>query len=312
MSFKASAPGSLMLLGEHAVLSGGYALVCAVDKRITVRVAGRTDDKIIIHSDLHGEYATDLKSLTVENPFQFVLGALKQNTASMRRGCEIEITSTFSDQIGFGSSAAVTVAALAAILMWLNIRISSPELVRRARQVVRFVQGMGSGADVAASVMGGLVSFRAEPFFVEKYAITHPISAWYSGYKTPTPQVINEVQTYFANHPELFRHIQKGIAQCAYDGIQEMRKENWQVLGKIMNIQQGMMDALGVSTPLLQNMVEVLRASPNILGAKISGSGMGDCVVGLGESDKCKKVGKAEVKSIPVAMTLQGVSCEKI
>ncbi len=120
MQFKASAPGSLMLLGEYAVLHGQQAWVCALHKRITVTLTPRNDDRIEIYSDNHGQYSTDTQHLTIEKPFEFVLAALKQHQAVLRRGCDIHIESTFSDTIGFGSSAAVTTATLAALFNWLN------------------------------------------------------------------------------------------------------------------------------------------------------------------------------------------------
>ena len=51
MPFKASAPGSLMLLGEHAVLHGKPALVGALDKRITVTLTPMRHDRIEIISN---------------------------------------------------------------------------------------------------------------------------------------------------------------------------------------------------------------------------------------------------------------------
>src|SRR5690348_13669022 len=140
MQFKASAPGSLMLLGEYAVLYGKHAIVCAVDKRISVTLTPRGDDRIEIKSPL-GFYATDLYQLKVEKPFHFVLGVLKHYQAKMKRGCDIEIVSEFSDKVGLGSSAAVTVATIAALVTWLNIRVSPFDLMRQARTVVRQVQG---------------------------------------------------------------------------------------------------------------------------------------------------------------------------
>jgi mevalonate kinase len=96
--------------------------------------------------------------------------------------------------------------------------------------------------------------------------------------------------------------------------MQLVRKEEWEKLGEIMNIQQGMLDSLGVNTALLGDMVLDLRKQQGILGAKISGAGLGDCVVGLGKlPDKYAYSGEHNgIQRIPVAMSLQGVHCEKI
>ncbi len=317
MQLKASAPGSLMLLGEYGVLHGKNAMVCAVNKRITVVLTPRTDNSIAIQSSIHGYYATELSQLKIEKPFQFVLGVLQHYQGKMKTGCDINIVSDFSDKVGLGSSAAVTVATLAALSNWLNIRMSQSEMVRQARTIVRSIQGVGSGADVAASVLGGIVGYQAQPFYMEKLPFVHPITVLYSGFKTPTVDAIKRVQDNFLDHPALFRQITNTIGQCAVDGVQFVRNQDWVRFGKIMNIQQGIMESLGVSTKLLHDMVEDLRKQTGILGAKISGSGLGDCVVGLGKLPVqytyiCTGLITRGIQCIPVEMTLQGVLCEKI
>lgn len=311
MQHKASAPGSLMLMGEYAVLHGKSALVCAIDKRITVTLTPRNDKRVEIQSSLHGHYSTDLTQLKIERPFQFVLGAIHQFLAKLKRGCDIEIESEFSDKVGFGSSAAVTVATLATIISWLEIRLSPLDLVRQGRNVIKQVQGVGSGADIAASIYGGIVAYQAQPLFAEKFSTIHPLTVLFSGYKTPTADAIKYVQNQFAAYPNLFRNIMNCIGQCAAEGIQLVRKEDFVRLGELFNMQQGMLQALGVSPPLLTAMVQDLRQQPGILGAKISGSGLGDCIIGLGEAAHDYTFSEPTTSRIPVAMTLQGVQLIK-
>lgn len=310
MSFKACAPGSLMLLGEYAVLYGKNALVCAVDKRMSVVVTPREDNKITIVSAL-GELHTDLAHLKIEAPFQFVLATLKKFHKKMHVGCDIKIESQFSHAVGFASSAAVTVATCAALAAWLKISLPALELVKVARSIVRDVQGLGSGADVAACVFGGIVAYRAQPYTVEKLAHSYPLTVVYSGNKTPTVDAIAYVKKYFANSPKLFQQICHAIDSCAVQGRQAVFRQNWAELGKIMNIQQGLMDALGVNTLMLNEIATDLRKQPNMLGAKISGSGLGDCVIGLGDASNVV-ASSSMAQHIPVAITDVGVMCEEI
>lgn len=293
-----------MLLGEYAVLYGKLAVVCAVDKRITVSLTPRTDQRVIIESATLGHYETDLLALKIEKPFHFVLAALKHFQTKCRRGCNITITAEFSDQIGFGSSAAVTVATIAALVSWLEMRVTPIDLLRHARNVIRSVQGVGSGADAAASVYGGIVAYQQQPLIAEKFSLTHPLTVLYSGFKTPTVEAIQRVQDRFTTQKALFRHLMSSIGQCAAEGAALLRKENWQAFGDIMKVQQGLMEALGVNVPELQACLSKLQASPTIMGAKISGSGFGDCAIGLGYYETHQ--------GIEVAMTTQGVQCEKI
>ena len=72
---KATAPGSCMLLGEYAVLFNEPALVCAIDRYISVTLTPLNNTKVIIHSSL-GHYQGDLNHLRIEPPFDFVLSSI--------------------------------------------------------------------------------------------------------------------------------------------------------------------------------------------------------------------------------------------
>jgi mevalonate kinase len=310
MLFKASAPGSLMLLGEYGVMHGKHALVCAVNKRMNVTIEPRSDTRIEIFSDTLGEFVTDLSNLYIEPPFRFILATLKRYRLKLKSGCTITIRSEFSDKIGLGSSAAVTVATLTALSAWLEFNFTERELIREARAIVRQVQGLGSGADVAACVLGGMVAYKMQPLMAEKIATEHPLTAVYSGYKTGTVEAVKRVKAFFASNPRLFKQLCQAIDHCAVQGISAVRTSNWANMGKMMNIQQGLMESLGVSTPLLSKIVGTLREQSFMLGAKISGSGFGDCLIGLG-SVATLKFTDENVKLIRVEMTQQGVYCEK-
>lgn len=305
MLFKASAPGSLMLLGEYAVLHGKLALVCAVDRRMSVTFIPRQDSKITLSSAL-GHFTTDVSQIRIEKPFQFVLTTLKKFQKKLVSGCDIQIESEFSDKMGFASSASVTVATLAALSAWISLPVSKLNLVRMAREIIREVQGVGSGADVAACVFGGVIAYRATPLSVEELTQHFPLTVIYSGNKTPTVEAISRVNATFHDNPTLYNKICHAIDHCAVGAKRAIQTKNWNELGKLMNIQQGLMDALGVSTPILNELIKHLREDKNILGAKISGSGLGDCVIGLGQ--KSSSIG-GEVSD--VSISTQGVIYEK-
>ncbi len=313
MQFKQSAPGSIMLLGEYAVLHHGHALVCAIDKRVHVQLTPRTDETIEIISTL-GKYQTTLGQLEIIAPFQFVLAAIKARQPQLQQGFTLTIESEFSDQMGLASSAAVTVATLAVIAMWLQVALSPLQLIEQARQVVQAVQGMGSGADVAACVLGGVVAYRREPLMAEKISESCPLNLIYSGSKIPTPVVVKQVETRFVDHPEIYQQLLQSIDVCAQQGIAALKNQNLSALGRAMTIQQGLMQALGVNTPLLQGIVEEMLSTPDVLGAKISGSGLGDCVVALGalRHHDMTRFAAQGIKQIPIAVVTEGVRCEKI
>ena len=300
-SFKASAPGSLMLLGEHAVLHGQPALVCAVDRRIHVTLTPRSDRTIRIASAL-GRYSTSIDRIKPSRDFRFVIAAIRRVAKKLTTGFDLRIDSEFSHKIGFGSSAAVTVATLAVLSKWLNGSVSPRKLLLDGVAVIRETQGLGSGADVAASVHGGIVLYRAKPIQARKLNASHPLTVIYSGSKMPTVEVVTLVERSRKASPVVYGAIFRMMGQSALQAAAAIRRKNWKDVGAIMSLNQLLMAAIGVSNGKLAAIVRLLLLDPAVLGAKISGSGLGDCVIGLGKSRRAKW----PYEALPVMISRQG------
>lgn len=329
--YKASAPGSLMLMGEHAVLQHKMALVCAINKRIRVTLVPRHDRCINMSSPLLGKFTLsldDLPNTNITPPFTFVIASIlfTHTQHKLPCGCDLLITTDFSEQLGFGSSAAVTVATLAVLQQWLQGHVQRPRaLLISAREVIRRVQGFGSAADAAASIMGGVITYRTQPLQMKKIASFIPLTVVYSGIKVPTRTVVQHIAYQRKKYPRIFTALDATIERCVKEAVIAIKQQNWQKLGEITNIHQGLHDAMGVNTAILSSIVFALRNASSInnndnndnsrnnnnrsdsnsdenhdvdvivrtnntgtnnsmgmYGAKISGSGMGDCVVGIG------------------------------
>jgi mevalonate kinase len=306
-AWRASAPGSLMLMGEHAVLHGKRALVCAVDQRLQVTIEPRPDDRIRITSAL-GEDECGLGEISPREPFRFIWAAIRQQEEQLRSGFEVRVESDFSHTMGLGSSAAVTVATLAALDGWVGQPLNRQDVHARAVDVIRAVQGRGSGADAAASVYGGIVSYRADPMRVEPLKTIYPIAVVYAGYKTPTTEVIHQVERQTQLRPTIIRALYVEIDDCVRNAVEAMCRDDWATVGLWMNANHSFMDALGVNDAALETIVRGLREQPGILGAKISGSGLGDCAVGLGSITDWH----LPYEVVPCAMTKEGVTVEKV
>jgi mevalonate kinase len=276
-----SAPGSLMLLGEHAVLHGHRALVCAINRRITVRLSPLEQEELRVESKL-GSYESPLRDLVDHPALRFVIQSVRQHADQVPSGFELRIDSEFSPEIGFGSSAAVTVAVHAAILVWLlGEPPERPLLFSQALETVHAVQGRGSGADLAASIHGGVVAYRTDPSF-EPVPVSVPLTAVYCGYKVPTPEVILKVEQWRVENPAKYEHIFSEMDAGISEAVACLKHHDWPAFGRILNSNQHLMDEMGVNTPELQEIVAALQAAPDVFGAKISGSGLGDCAIGIG------------------------------
>ena len=281
-----------MLLGEHAVLHGRRALVCAIDKRITVTLSPVNEKMLRINSAL-GNYETPLDSLTDHPDFRFVLDAVKQYSPA--HGIELNIESEFSSDIGFGSSAAVTVATHAALI---GSGENKNEIFKRSLATIHRVQGRGSGADVAASVFGGVVAYRSAPLEIHLLSKAFPLTAVYSGAKMKTPAVIKIVETARAAAPGKYETIFDEIDSCTGDTLNDISN-----LGSALIKNQKLMEEMKLNNAALDEIISAFRAAG--VPSKISGSGLGDCAIGLGEFPSPEKY-----KTYPLKISLCGVNIE--
>jgi mevalonate kinase len=273
-----------MLMGEHAVLHGFPCLVAAIDRRVRVSIIPRNDGLVTITSAL-GEYEGDRNDLPDHPSFRFVLGAMRHLPSSMPGGLDAAIHAEMPATIGFGTSAAVTAAMVGALHVASQGSLTPASILSDTRTVIQHVQGRGSGADAAASIYGGIVHYRMN----DKNAnivtgVPHPITALYCGYKTPTPDVIAKVNAQWADRPEALTEIYTRMGILVEEGASALSSRHHSSWGKLLNDANGLMQELGVSTPELEECVKDLRNQPSITGAKISGSGLGDCAIGWGRA----------------------------
>ena len=299
---KVTAPGSIMLMGEHAVLFGHRAIACAVDKRIHVTLTPRADSVVVIRSALADYHAT-LQNLESDSRLSFVIYAIRQVAPELPSGFELDIHSEFSHTVGLGSSAAVTAAVVKALSAYLKEKLPRCQLFDRALAVIHGVQGRGSGTDLAASVYGGLIGYTVKPQQISALNGLPPISLYYAGYKTKTPDVLAHVAEHTKAFPDLYRSIYQLMNDTTLKAEDAIQQQNWLELGLLMNVYQGLMDALGVNDAVLSDIVYSLRRSDAVMGAKISGSGLGDCVIALGSDDSLS----LPYESIAVAVSGEGV-----
>ena len=279
---KAQAPGTLMLMGEHAVLHGQPALCMAVNQRMHLEMKVRKDRIITLHSAL-GDYEGALNEIEVCKPYTFVLETIRRSQP--KRGFDLTIRSEFSSTIGLGSSAAVTVSLVSLLRALAGKPFDRAAIFGEALSTVREVQGTASGSDVAAAVYGGVVHYRAEPLQLEPLHCELPLSVCYAGYKTPTPEVISKVETLRRHHPERFAELYTLMGHCVTDALAALRQGDREELGRLFNLHHGCQSALGCSDETLEYLIHQLRSQEGVLGAKISGSGLGDCVIALGNSE---------------------------
>lgn len=272
-----------MLMGEHAVVKGHWAIACALDKTIEVSLTPRHDRVVNVYSQL-ANYSSSLDQLSWLPELSFVIKSIQHHLGELTNGFDLSIQAQFSHTLGLGSSAAVTVAIIKALCTYTKTQLTRQDHLQKALAVVHAIQGRGSGTDLAASIYGGVIAYRVDPSEVIQLSGLPKLGLHYVGYKTKTADVLSYVAEREVIVPELYSNIYRLMNEISLAAISAVKEKDWPKLGMLMNMYQGQMDSLGVNDAALSDIIYRLRANKaKVLGAKISGSGLGDCVISLGD-----------------------------
>uniref|UniRef100_Q31EU8 Mevalonate kinase n=1 Tax=Hydrogenovibrio crunogenus (strain DSM 25203 / XCL-2) TaxID=317025 RepID=Q31EU8_HYDCU len=268
-------------MGEHSVVYGHKAIASSLNHRLSIHWSTRNDNEIHIVSTL-GHHITDTQTLAEHPSLKWVIACLKHYQTKLITGLNIEIDSDFSSTVGLGSSAAVLAAMLGGLDYITQEKASLEALFDTGLKIIQSIQGRGSGTDLAASLHGGIILFDPQNQSVQKLVCDFPISLVYCGYKTSTATVLEKVATDWQDQPELLHHLYQIMGQTTEAAYQSLVNNDVDSFYKRVNTYQGLMDALGVNDATLSHLVYQLRQDREIQASKISGSGLGDCVIGFG------------------------------
>ncbi len=264
----ASAPGKIILFGEHAVVYGRHAVVSAINLRC--RVAVRKSAKFLIRSSL-GESGLDYQR------YPYVVQAVKR-FAELKEvpGAKIEIESEIPVGSGLGSSAAVTVATIAALNAEFDGGMDKEGIFQMAKQVEIDVQGRASGIDPFISTFGG------SWLFPERRKVKLPFKFFVINFGSrSTAEMVAKVAKLRERHPEVVEKIFDAIDAISLEASDVGSAER---LEELIAMNQSLLRAIGVSNPEIDRTIAELERRG--LKAKITGAGGGGCIFGLFKGEK--------------------------
>jgi mevalonate kinase len=279
----ASAPGKIILFGEHAVVSGVTAIGGAIDLRAKA-VLQDLPGKVLIETEdlaLQG-FSIDLLtgqliSSSAAHATRYVSAALREFEA---KDLSIKIESDIPLAAGLGSSAAIVVATVAALNGHLNIGLSQEEIASTAYRIEKRVQnGRGSPMDTALASFGGYcrVTREVKPLHLPPLEII----VGYTKLPHNTFSEVEKVQSLKERYPDAVDPIFQAIGALSTQAVPFIREQNLEGLGELMNINQGLLEALGVGTRELCELVYAARNAGGAFGAKLTGAGGGGCMIAL-------------------------------
>ncbi|MGB2727252.1 MAG: mevalonate kinase [Halobacteriota archaeon] len=309
---RASVPAKVILFGEHFVVYGKRALAAAINCRLAVAVSSREKGGYHVkieniptfgleidleHEKGGGKKAYPYKdSGTATKAIAYVresIEYLEQTYGIGGEGVEIEIKSEIPLSAGLGSSAATCVATIAALKEYFGVSGDLEGIRNDAHSVERTVQGAASPVDTAISTYGGYVSVEkgevkrlrlAELDLIVGCVGSIPLSMdtkKASEMRLKTKKIVEEVKVRKETFEGIFDSILDASDEITAQAVMAMEHGDFVKLGALMNINHGLLDAIGVVPRRLSELVKTSQEL-GAWGAKVTGAGGLDELGGIG------------------------------
>ncbi len=184
---QASAPGKIILTGEHAVVYGAPAIAMAVNRYAKTTVKQHHSEQILFNlmdlsyhksmtvnalKKLKSRLKTDYKKFqegqfsirdVIKRPFelsQYAFSTLLEKLQINDRGLHLETESTIPIGCGMGSSAASTLSVIHAISHFHNLNLDKKNYIKLALETENLQHGKSSGIDLQISLEGGCIRYQ--------------------------------------------------------------------------------------------------------------------------------------------------------
>lgn len=292
MKSVASAPGKVILFGEHFVVYGVKAILCAIDKRITatsqlleekcIRIKSQLGDIEISMDELANQDTVPMRFM---RPFFHIVYETLEKF-DQKKGIEITIKSEIPAGVGLGSSSAACVA-VAASVSGLFEKIPKEEILKMAIAAERIIFAEASGADSAVSTFGGLMSYDRNGF--EKISSSNDFNFVIANSRQvhDTREVVMGVREFKRKNEDLFLNLCKQENEIVNDALFALKENDLNKLGLLMSKNQELLEQIKVSTEKLDLLIS--EAKKTSYGAKITGAGGGGCMISLVDKSNSDK-----------------------
>jgi mevalonate kinase len=284
----ASAPGKIILFGEHFVVHGTKAILAAIDKRVTV-TSTFTDNKTIKVNSQLGTIEVPISSSHEEvksefRPFVYLANKIINSEQNVS-GLEITIDSDIPIGVGLGSSSACCVAATASISELFN-ELSSEEILKMSIEAEKTIFPDTSGADCTVCTYGGMIEYPS----IEKIDNTFDLNLLIVNSMIPhnTKNSVEKVSKFKKNDEGRFSQLCDLETKLIDEVVTAMKNNDVTAFGLKMSENQKHLEEIQISNDTLRDMISSLKEIS--LGTKITGAGDGGCIIALVKDENMDKV----------------------
>jgi mevalonate kinase len=296
-AYSASAPGKIILFGEHAVVYGFPAIAAPV---LQVRA------KAIANADPRGTPGTvkikaldlGLETTLADLPGEHPLAAvLWKASAAMQLShipaCSIQVSSSIPIAGGMGSSAAVSVAILRAFSALVGHPLTDEQVSQLAYEVEVIQHGTPSGIDNTVVTYARPVYFiKGKP--IETLQVKRPFTLVIgdTGVQSPTADAVNDVRQAWEKAHDQVESVFERIGAMATAAREAIEQGSVEALGPLMEENQALLRRLDVSSAELEGLLKAAH-SAGAAGAKLSGAGRGGNMIALARPENAEEIARA-------------------
>jgi len=285
----AYAPGKCILLGEHAVVYGYPAIAVGISLYSQCRISKVDSNRIELN-------LIDFKKKFESNNIDNLISLLKKQFPQLARGLQIfsdlvdeeikdisiGISSSLLSGSGLGSSASIAVAFASAFNEFYGLSLDKTKISDIAYEMEKMVHGTPSGIDNTTCTFGNIIYFKNKKFEMLRIPSDLKLLITYTGIHHRTSDAINKIRKLRENNLELIDRILSDIGFLVERAKNIIQNNELEKLGELMNINQGLLAALGVSNSVI-SVINQIALNNGAFGSKLTGAGLGGCVVSLGK-----------------------------
>jgi mevalonate kinase len=290
MSFTATAPGKVILFGEHAVVYGQPALAVPVSQVQAIAVVAPGGDGFYIQAtDLGRCYK--LEDAPAGDPLARAVELVRDHAGLQHwPAAQLTVTSTIPIASGLGSGAAVATAAVRALAQSLRLTLSAAEVSALVFETEKLLHGTPSGIDNTVVAFGQPVYFvKGQP--PQPFRVARPFHLLIgdTGQPSSTKITVADVRAGYEREPGRYARLFEAAGDIARQARSLIESGRPNDLGPLMQSNHSLLQALGVSSPELDKLVSA-ACQAGALGAKLSGGGRGGNMLALVTPETCSVV----------------------
>jgi len=296
-AYSASAPGKIILFGEHAVVYGRPAIavpVMQVRAKAIANADPRSASGVVKLKAPDIGLETTLSDLPEGHPLAAVIwkAAAAMNLSHIPAS-SIQISSNIPIAGGMGSSAAISVSILRAFSALLGRPLNDEQVSQLAYEVEVIHHGTPSGIDNTVITYARPVYFiKGKP--IETLRVKRPFTLVIgdTGVQSPTSTVVNDVRHSWEMAHGQIEGLFDRIGEVAMSARQAIEEGSIDALGPLMDKNHTLLVELGVSSAELDKLVKA-ALSAGALGAKLSGAGRGGNMIALATPENSETITSA-------------------